>query len=113
MIVHACLRVVVIGQLWDVGYSLLWLLEDGKANGHVIGCFQVLSICVSEVFLSNVSEELSVKGAKVARDKGILSVTVLMFDAVGYQAREPYIILCGKEVAIDEPRVLPLKHGIE
>lgn len=49
----------------------------------------------------------------MACNEGILPVTVLFFDAVGNQAREPYIILGGKEVAINEPRVLPLKHGIE
>lgn len=84
MIVHACLWVVVIRQLWDVGYTFLCLLKDGKANGHIIGSFQVLSIRISEVFLFNVSEELSVKGSKMASDKRILSVAVLLFDAVGY-----------------------------
>lgn len=49
----------------------------------------------------------------MTRDEGILSVTVLLFDAVGDQARESYVVLGSKEVAIDEPRVFLLEHGIE
>lgn len=46
-------------------------------------------------------------------DKGILSVAVLLFDAIGDHARESYVVLGGKKVAVHEPRAFPLEHCIE
>lgn len=113
MIVHACFRVVVVGQLRNIGHSLLWLLEDGKANGHIICSFQVLSIGVSEIFLSDIAEKLSIKGSKMTSNKRILSVTILFLDAIGNQARKTYEVLCGKEVAVNEPSIVLLENGVE
>lgn len=46
-------------------------------------------------------------------NKRILSVTILFLDAIGNQARKTYEVLCGKEVAVNEPSIVLLENGVE
>lgn len=80
MIVLASVGVVIVGEFFEIVDPFVRLLQNGNADGHIIGSLEVLSIIVLEVFLLDVHEELSIKGTKVAGHKWIFSVGVALDD---------------------------------
>lgn len=56
MVVQASVGVIVVGKFREIPYSFMGLLEDWNADGHIIGCPQVLSIWILEVFFLDVPE---------------------------------------------------------
>jgi hypothetical protein len=78
VIVQASVRVIIVGQLWQVADSFMGLLQDGDADGHVVCRSQVLSTGVLEIFLSYIPEELCVEGTQVTSDEGVVAVSVLL-----------------------------------
>ena len=56
MVVQASVGVVVVGEFWEIPHSFVSLLKNRNADGYVVGCSQVLSILVLEVFFLDVSE---------------------------------------------------------
>lgn len=77
VVVDAGVRIVVIGNLRQVAYSLVGLLKNGDANGHIICSFKVLSIVIFEILLLDIEEQLCIESAEMASDEGICTVIVV------------------------------------
>lgn len=56
VVVQTSVGVVVVSEFWEIAYSFVRLLEDRNADGHIVGCSQVLSILILEVFFLYVPE---------------------------------------------------------
>ena len=114
MIILPSVTVVPIGNLRQIGNSVVRLLEDRHAQCHIVGRTEILSIFVFEVLFADVSEQLCVVGSEVAGDKGVKAIGVLLNDLGG----DRFGVACGQtfaddEVGVYEPGLLFLEGGIE
>jgi len=87
MVVLAGIAVIVIGEFGQILHSPVALLEDGDADGHVVGSFEVLPVLVLQVALFDVSEELGVECAEVTGHEGVVAVVVPLDGPLGEGAR--------------------------
>lgn len=88
------------------------LLHNRQTYSHIVGRFQVLPFRVAQILFFDVSEQLRVEGSKVAGDKRISPVFILVdnFEGVG-----PRVADCSsdtQEVSVDEPCVGHSEEGV-
>jgi len=59
-------------------------LKYRNTNGYIIGSLKVVPLLVPEVYILDVSEELSIEGSKVAGDKRVGPILVV-FDSSSWE----------------------------
>jgi hypothetical protein len=82
VVIEASIRIIVVSEFGKIAHAIMGLLEDGNANGHIVGSLEILAVLVLQVPLLDIHEKLGVEGPQVTRHEGIAAVSVLL-DSLG------------------------------
>jgi hypothetical protein len=111
MVVLSGIGIVEIHQLRNVLHSLVGHFQNGNADGHVVGCSQVVPLIVLEVGLLNVQEQLGVKCSEVTGHEGISPVLVVPYCFKWKRSRVTDAFAHVQKICIDEPSSFLLKYS--
>lgn len=114
VVVLASVALVPICELRHIAHSLPRLLKHWQTNRHIVGSTIVRSICIFEILLTHISEQLRVVGSEMAADEGVVAVGIVRDDTSGVR----FGVSCSathadEEVGVDEPGLVLLEDGIE
>ena len=101
--------VIEVSQLREILDSLMGHLQNGQANGHIVGSLQIIATFILKVFLLDITEQSCIESSKVTSHKRISSIIIILDGNCWKRTGVTNFAINSQKVRVDEPSIIFLE----